>query len=125
MLVLTLIPNAIVHVDPHVKYGVTPSNQEAYIRDAMGVLLSWFREMDLKEQPLSDVWNHYPFGKPSKDNKVQIIDGKYHYPNDPVLSPLVTIRTDVKGYDEEFHIYPYSLTAYLVKGELINHGRMD
>lgn len=125
MILLEIIHNALVQVDPDNQYDLAPEQVNQFVTDTMGELLPWFQAMDLTTQTLDQVWEEYTFGDPSTDPRVQILKGKYHYPSDPVLSPMVTVTTSMKGYLEEFHIYPYAMVAYLKDHVLVSHGRMD
>lgn len=125
MYALNIFAHGSVIVDPHNQYNLKPEEVSRFLHNSMGELTNWFSEMDFKDDPLDRIWEWYQFGEPSTDNSVQIINNLYHYPDDPILDPLVSIVTEAKGYSEEFLIYPSSFVAYLKNGDLVSHGRMD
>ena len=106
---------AIVIIDPLLKHGEWTQKQ---IIEMLGLVPNWAAEglvNDADGGMKETLINNYPYYGGAMTGGTIEEDGTYHYPEDPPLYPLVSMR----GKNETFFMYEYGMVA--VRTDAGNH----
>lgn len=104
---------------------VTPMVALKGCLDGCGLLTSF--AIGTKDTIAENMEDAYQFGMGWQDaagDKAEIIDGVFHYPEDPPMHPYMKMQR-LEGDQDEVYVYPHAIVCVVRDGKLVKRQRMD